>query len=610
MRLKRDLGFPSVFCIASGAMISSGLFVLPGAAFAKAGPAMFLSYLLAGILAVPGMLCQAELVSAMPRAGGDYFYVTRSLGPAVGTVDGIIIWFSLIFKTAFALIGIAAFTELLVDLPPFFYAAVFGVLFTFLNLLGTRHSGKTQIYLVVILFLLLIGYAVGGFSAIKPTQLEPFAPHGKISILYTAGFVFVCYGGLLKVTSVAEEVRDPGRTIPRAMIASLIIVTTLYVLTVLVTAGVVPDGQLRMSQRPITEGAVCIWGPWGAALLSMAAILAFISTANAGIMAAGRYPLALCRDGVLPEFVGRLHPRFGTPYISITITGLMVIAVCLLEFTVLVKAASSVLIMSFAFACVSVIILRESRLQNYQPGFKLVFYPIMPILGLLGYAVLLYQMRQVAVWVILAGVLGGFAFYWFSSRIREMREFALLHLIERITAKELTDWKLETELRDIVRARENIEEDRFDRVVKDCLILDIPEAIDFDGMTDLASEKLKDHIDLDKDEIKRLLQEREAESSTVISDGVAVPHIILEEPNRFALLLCRCEPGIQFNDSAKRVRAVFMLLGSRGERNFHLRALAAIAQIVQDPDFEKKWLRAKGEFGLRDLLLTSGRNRG
>ena len=111
MQLKKDLRLHHVFCIASGAMISSGLFVLPGLAHAQAGPAVVVSYFLAGLLALTGMLSQAELVSAMPKAGGTYFYVTRSMGPAVGTVDGLLTWFSLTLKSAFALIGMAAFQK-------------------------------------------------------------------------------------------------------------------------------------------------------------------------------------------------------------------------------------------------------------------------------------------------------------------------------------------------------------------------------------------------------------------------------------------------------------------------------------------------------------------
>ena len=118
--LKKDLGLVDVFAIAAGAMISSGLFVLPGIAFQKAGPAMILSYVLAGLLVIPAMLSKAELATAMPKAGGSYFFVERSLGPLLGTVAGLLSWFSLALKAAFALVGIGALSVLLCRLSPFF----------------------------------------------------------------------------------------------------------------------------------------------------------------------------------------------------------------------------------------------------------------------------------------------------------------------------------------------------------------------------------------------------------------------------------------------------------------------------------------------------------
>ncbi|HUV38065.1 MAG TPA: amino acid permease, partial [Planctomycetota bacterium] len=113
--LRRDLGLVHIFCIASGAMISSGLFILPGLAYAKAGPAVIVCYFLAGLLSIPGMLSIAEMATAMPKAGADCFTVIRSLGPGMGTVAGLLSWFSLSMKSAFALVGMSIFTILLVD---------------------------------------------------------------------------------------------------------------------------------------------------------------------------------------------------------------------------------------------------------------------------------------------------------------------------------------------------------------------------------------------------------------------------------------------------------------------------------------------------------------
>ncbi|MGB2660790.1 MAG: amino acid permease, partial [Candidatus Omnitrophota bacterium] len=151
MKLKRELGLLDVFCIASGAMISSGLFVLPGLAHAKAGPAVVISYFLAGLLAMAGMLSQAELVSAMPKAGGTYFYVTRSMGPAIGTVDGLLTWLSVSLKSSFALIGMAAFANLAVGMDMRLIAVLFCLFFLFINFIGIKEAGRIQVLIVMVL---------------------------------------------------------------------------------------------------------------------------------------------------------------------------------------------------------------------------------------------------------------------------------------------------------------------------------------------------------------------------------------------------------------------------------------------------------------------------
>jgi len=303
-KYKKELNIVDVFCIATGAMISSGLFILPGLAHAAAGPAVVFSYFLAGLLAMTGMLSQAELVSAMPKTGGTYFYVTRSMGAAAGTIDGLITWFSLSLKTAFALVGMGAFTALFIGVDIRVIALLLCGLFVGINIVGIKEVGKVQRVLVFGLLIILIYYIVRGFPMIDVNNFKPFAPNGIAPIFATAGFVFISFGGLLKVASVAEEVKNPDRTIPLGMITSLCVVSFLYTMVVLVTSGVLGADVLDNSLTPISDGARVFLGDTGVIILNFAAILAFISTANAGIMAASRYPTALAHDGLLPVVVG------------------------------------------------------------------------------------------------------------------------------------------------------------------------------------------------------------------------------------------------------------------------------------------------------------------
>lgn len=369
MKLKQDLNLLDVFCIASGAMISSGLFILPGLAYARAGPAVIVSYLLAGLLSLPGMLSIAEMTTAMPRAGGDCFTVVRSLGPVAGTVAGLLSWFSLSMKSAFALVGISIFTAMIIDANLHLLSVLFCVGFVLINLVGVKHAGRTQVGLVIALLVPMLLYILFGLSKIRVENLAPFAPNGITSILFTTGFIFVSYAGLLKIASVAEEIKNPARNIPLGMIISLLVVSLLYGLMVLVTAGVLEPAALSRSLTPISDGAAVFMGQFGKITLSLAAIFAFLSTANAGIMTAARSLVPLSRDGLLPGSLSRINERFGTPHIALLVTGLMITLALLLRLEVLVEAASVVLILTNILSCLSVIILRESRLQNYQPKF-------------------------------------------------------------------------------------------------------------------------------------------------------------------------------------------------------------------------------------------------
>ncbi|MDP8234587.1 MAG: amino acid permease [Candidatus Saelkia tenebricola] len=609
MKLKKELKLLDVFCIASGAMISSGLFILPGLAYAQAGPAVVISYFLAGLLAMTGMLSQAELVSAMPKAGGTYFYVARSMGPAVGTVDGLITWFSLSLKSAFALVGMAAFTVLIINVNIHIVAASLCLIFMVINLIGIKEAGRIQIILVFGLLAILLFYIVRGVSEVNIQHFEPFAQHGLGAIFSAAGFVFIAYGGLLKVASIAEEVKNPARTVPLGMIFSLLSVSVFYSLVIFVTTGVLNPSEFSNSLTPISDGAAAFMGTGGRIALSIAAILAFVSTANAGLMAASRYPLSLSRDGLLPEVLSRINSQFKTPHIAILITGFLMIIALFLKLDVLIKVASTVLILTYIFSCLAVIILRESHLQNYQPRFRSPLYPWIQIIGIVGFIFLIFEMGKAALLVGAILITIGFFVYWFYGRIRANREYALLYLIERITAKELTTRSLETELKEIIRERDDIIQDRFDKVIEKSIVLDIDKTLKIEDFFQLVAQTISERIKLPKEDILKKLIEREEESTTVISPSLAIPHIIIEGENIFDILLVRSRKGILFSETVPNIHAVFVLIGTKDERNFHLRALSAIAQIVQDYHFEKRWMAAKSKESLRDIVLLGKRRR-
>lgn len=610
-RLKKELTLLDIFCVATGAMISSGLFILPGLAFAKAGPAVILSYILAAVFCIPTMLSQAELTTAMPKAGGDYFYITRGFGPLLGTIAGFSSWFSLSFKGAFALLGMGAYLRIITDIPLNIIAFWCCLFFIVLNLTGVKFAGRFQVFLVVGLIGILISYVILGLKTVNFGNFSPFFSTGFAPVFSTASFVFISYGGLTKVVSLAEEVRDPGKTLPLGMFLSLGVTAAIYVAVIYVTIGVLDSQGLKNTLMPISDGAGALGSDFLKIMISVGAFLAFISTANAAIMTASRYPLGMSRDKFLPDFFQKTSSKFQTPYLSILFTGFFMIAVVLfLKLELVVKVASSILILLYMFANLSLILFRESKIISYQPKFRAPLYPYLQILGILGGIFLLLEMGTGIIFLTMVFLLFGVIWYRIYVRNKVTKDSALIYVLERLISrdKELISDNILTELKDIVIQRDALVEDRFHRLVEESEVLDIEEPLKMEKFFKDISDILAGQLKTDGRELFRKFIERENLSSTILRPGLAVPHIVIEGKSIFRIILVRAKTGIIF-PSDKLAHIIFVLAGSADERNFHLKVLAAIAQITLSPDFDQAWFDAKTTDDLKNIILLAERRR-
>ena len=610
MKLKRRLGLIHVFAIASGAMISSGLFILPGIAAERAGPAVFLSYVIAGLVALPAALSKAELTTAMPKAGADYFYISRSMGPAVGTIGGFSSWLSLSLKGSFALAGMAAYAVAVVHLPPEVVASVFCVAFILANMFWSEHGGAFQVLLIFVLIAVLVYFVAWGAPAVKIGRLKPFAPQGVSAVFATAGYVFISFGGLTKAASVAEEVKKPGHNLPLGMFLSLLFVTIIHAVAVFVAVGVLTPEQLHNTYTPVSDAAATFrWGG-STALVTVAAVLAFVSSANAGIVSASRYPIAMSRDHILPLFFRNVSRRFHSPQIATLFTGtFMLLSILFLELDMHVKVGSTLLLMLCVLSNLAVVLMRESKMLNYRPKFRSPLYPWTQIGGAAGASLLIVLMGGIPILVAATFCLVMFLWYLAYVRRRSYREYALMHVVERVTSKDLTGYTLETELKEILRERDQIVEDRFDHMIKECPVLDMDRSCSLEELLKAVSEALSEDLGLDPAQTLKKLQEREDESSTVITEGVAIPHIIVGGKGKFGIVLARSREGVDFPDNHRKVHMVFTIAGTRDERNFHLKSLAAIASIVQQSSFDGRWMQARSIEELRDVILLGDRKR-
>ena len=600
-------------------MISSGLFVLPGISYAKAGSAVILSYLFASILIVPSVLSQAELATAMPRAGGAYFYVERSLGSIWGLFGGLANWFSVALKSAFAIVGMAALIEVVlhevfgVQMVQW-HLKVFGVVcclgFMAVNIVSVKHTSRFQIWLVGILLVLLAFFLISGAGHTQAVRYKGFIEKGWFAILATAGLVFVSFGGLTHIASITEEVKNPGKNLPLGMLLAWGIVALFYITVIAVTVGLVDGRELSESLVPISLAAGKFLGPAGFAALGLAAIAAFVTTANGGILAASRYPMAMSRDQLLPPALGRVSERFSTPHAGVLLTGtFMIAAIVFLDIEVLVKTASTLMLILFILVNISVIIMRESRIQSYRPKFKSPLYPYIHILAIVAYGALIIDMGRIPL-LTTAGFVGLSAiWYWLYVRRRVGRASAVLHIVERVTDRELKTVTLENELRDILLERDEVIEDRFDKLIRECRILDIEGKTGAEKIFRKISAILAERLRSDEYVLFEKFLHRETEGGTVVQPGLAIPHIVVGGENKFDILLVRARDGIAFRGTAEPVRIMFVLAGSKDERNYHLRALMAIAQIAQEKDFEQRWLAARDTEAIRNLILLSTRRR-
>lgn len=616
-RLQRVLNSLDVFAISSGAMISSGLFVLPAIAYLNTGPSVVLSYLIAAIIIIPAMFAKAELSTAMPKSGGSYFFIQRSMGSGAGTFAGMSAWLSLTLKSAFALVGIGIFlgpllssiTGLSNTLSIKLVASFFAISFGILNILSTKNTGRFQLLLVIFLILILFTFIVFSLPYVDLNNFIPLAPKGTASIFVVSGMVFISFGGLTKIDSIAEEIKDPGKNIPLGMFASFSVVTLLYILVIFVTVGTLSRDIISQTLTPISDAAQVTIGTPGMVALSIAALIAFLTTGNAGILASSRYPMAMSKDNLIPGFFSKVNMRLKTPVISILGTVLFMITIILLiDLENLIKAASTMQLLLFAFTCLSVIIMRESGLVAYRPKFRSPFYPGIIITGFLIYIILIFSMGTFS--IIVTGVVLIFSFLWFLmyTKRRVKKDSAIIHIAEKISRGKIKGGNLSHELKEILRERDNIEIDRFDRLIEQATVIDIKEEISRDELFEKIAIVFSKSLGEDKDYIIDLLKERESDSSTIIQPGLAIPHIVVEGSNKFDITVIRSRKGVNYAGTEK-VKIFFAIAGSADERNFHLQVLMAIAQIVQNKTFNEQWDKAPNRDTLRNLILLADRVR-
>jgi APA family basic amino acid/polyamine antiporter len=391
-KLQRTLSLPGAIAVSVGGMLS-GIFVLPGLAVGITGSSIWLAFLVAALCILPAVLSKSELATAMPKSGGTYIYIERAFGPLFGTVAGIGLWLSLLLKSAFSLVGLSAYLYVLIEVDSSFtktIALLALLLILLLNVFGVKKVEKTQLVIVSISLLSLISIVFFGFGSFDSKLMEPVFLDGSSGFISGVAFLYISYAGVTKIAAVAGEIKNPEKNLPKTMIISLFLITTVYVFVALVLVGNIDASILSADIKPIHTLFESIGGKTFGYVAGAVGVITLLSMANSGILASSRFPFAMAKDNLMPSFLASVNSKFMTPVSAILTTSFIIgLAIMYLDVVKIAKLASAFKVLMFIFNELSVIVLRETNAQWYNPSFRSPLYPFVQLFGIISGIILL-----------------------------------------------------------------------------------------------------------------------------------------------------------------------------------------------------------------------------
>jgi amino acid transporter len=431
-KFTRTIGLVGVIIISLSAMLP-GIFVTPTFAAEIMGPGIWLAYLVAASVVLPGALSKSELSSGMPSSGGSYVYLERTYGPLIGTISGLGLWASFLLKSAFSLIGFSAYFivvttyfDIEMELMTLSMSAL--VLIVVVNLLGVSKVKAVQAPIVFMTVALLTVICIAsffsdGFDASIP--LDGALETNGWKLAEAAAFVFVAYAGVTKVAAIGGEVKNPEKNLPAGILLSLLIATVIYsAIAFLMMAAITPGeqwwigGDGKVVENPIWVFAETVAGTKFGVVAAALSVLTMISMALAGILASSRFLFAMARDNLLPQALEEVNVKFETPHWPILLTGAaMALAIFFVPLKDVVKLASGFKIMIFMMINSCVIILRQtSKEHDWNPSYKSPMYPYIQLWGIIAGADLIAFIGNKAFIGAAAAVAAGAATYYLYGR--------------------------------------------------------------------------------------------------------------------------------------------------------------------------------------------------
>ena len=428
--LARTIGLFQLSMFGIGATIDTGIFFVLAQAVPVAGPAVVWSFVIAGAVAGLTAVCYAELASAVPVSGSSYSYAYATLGelPAIGVAACLLLeygvsaaavavgWSQYLNELFDNLFGVTIPQSLsqapeqggILNLP----AVILIVLCSLLLIRGASESAKTNAIMVMIKIGVLVLFIVLGLSGWNSDNLSDFAPFGISGITSAAGIIFFSYIGLDAVSTAGEEVKNPRRTLPLAILTALVVVTTLYILVSVVAVAAQPSGDFENQEAGLSAILEDVTGStWPATVLAAGAVISIFSVTLVVIYGQTRILFAMARDGMVPEIFHKVNPRSLTPVPNTVIVAVVIgLLAGLIPINFLAEMTSIGTLVAFLVVSIGVMVLRRTH-ADLPRGFKVPLYPLTPILSIAGCIWIIQDLRAVTIWVFLIWV--GVALLWY-----------------------------------------------------------------------------------------------------------------------------------------------------------------------------------------------------
>jgi basic amino acid/polyamine antiporter, APA family len=399
--LRRDLGLLDAVGIGFGAIVGAGIFVITGVAAGAAGPAFLVSLAIAGVAATANALSSAQLAAEYPQSGGTYEYGYRVLRPWVGFAAGWMFLTSKIAAAGTVALGLAAYLDpLLPGVPPRAVAVGAVALFTALNYFGIRRSSRTNLAIVSVSLASLVIFAIAAARSFDASNLRPFAPSGVAGVLEAAALLFFAYTGYARIATLGEEVRDPRKTIPRAVIITILSAMVLYAGVALVAVGAVRAPQLASTSAPLRVAAGATKLTWLPTVVSVGGLTAMLGVILSQIFGLSRMVFAMARRGDLPRALDRVHPVHEVPHRAVLVIGIIAAVVAAMGTLRTIATAASFTILVY-YGIANVAALRMPASAKLYPN-------AVPVIGLTLCVVLALSLDPRAILTGAAILLAGF----------------------------------------------------------------------------------------------------------------------------------------------------------------------------------------------------------